>query len=159
METPQPEPIVISPQHPTVRLFIVCADAVLQVPQTDDLQYAFWEIHNPYHTVWMPPGVKKNFVMHKLCVYAQLTDGLGTFNFGLKVEQVDLVNPKRNKVMGLVGPIQVTFDNPWDVIEEVVQFNNIPFPRPGQYLFSLIENGKELPGGSTYLRVMPGENT
>lgn len=112
METPQPEPIVTSPQRPTVRLFIVCADAVLQLPQTEDLQYAFWEIHNPYYTVWMPPGVDRGFNVEKLFAYVQLTDGLGTFTIGLQVEQVDLANPKRNRLMGRSDPTRITFESP-----------------------------------------------
>lgn len=148
----------VAPQRPTVRLFVVCADAVLHQPPSGDLAGGWWVIHNAYHTVWMPPGVKKGFGAERLFVYAQLTDGLGEFALGLTVEEVDLANPRRDRLMGRSDPVSVTFDNPWDVIEETFRLVEIPFPRPGQYCFRLTEGGRVLDGGETHLRVMPGDD-
>ncbi len=144
-------------QLPTVRLFVVCADAVLNAPASSDLLDGYWEIHNPYHTVWMPPGTVKNFGVIELYAYFQLTDGFGSFDFGLTVEEMDLANPKRNRLLGRSPPIPLSFENLWDVVEETVKLIRVPFPRPGQYSFRLMEGGKELPGGSVVLRIMPGD--
>ncbi len=143
--------------RPTVRFFAVCADAVLSVPKSLDLLDGWWELHNVLHTVWMPPGVSKNFGVNELFVYAQLTDGVGEYNLGVTVEEADLVNPKRNRLMGRSDPSTVSFTDTWEVLMETIKLSEVPFPKPGQYLFRLMLDGEELPGGSMYLRVMPGE--
>ncbi len=147
----------MSRQRPIVRFFAVCADATLAIPESGDLQAGWWELHNVLHTVWMPPGIVKGFGQKELFIYAQLTDGLGTFHLGVSVEEVDLANPKRNRLMGRSYPCPMTFTDPWQVVEEVFRLIRVPFPKPGQYRFQLLENGAELEGGTVFLRVMPGE--
>ena len=127
------------------------------VPQSAAQSDGWWELHNVYHSVWMPPGISKGFGVKELWVYAQPTDGHGAVNLGLAVDEVDLANQKRNRRVGLSDPVAVTFQNPWVVHEVVFQMEKVPFPRPGQYQFRLLEGGTELEGGSTFLRVMPGD--
>lgn len=109
------------PQRPTVRLFVLCADALLHVPESLDLLDGYWELHNPFHTVWMPPEITRNFRVKELFAYVQLTDGIGTFNIGLTVTQLDLLNPKRNRLMGRGDPLQVTLNSPWEVAEKTTK--------------------------------------
>jgi hypothetical protein len=143
-------------QRPTVRLFVVCADAVLSGPG-GDLTSGWWEVINPYHTVWMQPGVGRGFQVPRVTLYFQLTDGVGAFTFGVVGEQLDLANPQRDRVIARSKPLTATFDNPWDVIEETVDLVGVGFPRPGQYRFRLLEKGQEIEGGTTFPRVMPGD--
>ncbi len=145
--------------RPMVRFFAVCADAVLSVPKSMDLLDGWWELHNVLHTVWMPPGVTKNFCVKELFVYAQLTDDVGEYNLGVTVEEADLANPKRNRLMGRSEPSMVRFKDTWEVAEVMVTLFRIPFTRPGQYHFKMMEGGEELSGGSCFLCVMKGETT
>ena len=144
---------------PTVRLMIVCADAVLNLPESMDFSLGWWVIHRPFHTVWMPPGISRKFGVNELYVYAQITDGIGEFRLGLTVEEVDLANPKRDRIMGRSEPRTISLENPWDVIEESFKLTKVPFPKPGQYRFQLTESGHRLDGGTAYLRVLAGDSS
>lgn len=143
--------------RPTVRLFAVCADAMLNGPPDGDLTAGWWELVNPYHTVWMPPGVSRGFMAERLYVYAQLTDGLGTFSLGVSVEQLDLASPQRDRLVGRSNPVAIKFEEEWDVHEVLFRLVDVPFPRPGRYRFRLLAGGVELDGASTELRVLSGE--
>lgn len=143
--------------RPTVRFFAVCADAKLNAPESRDLSAGWWELSNVLHTVWMPPGIVKGFGVEELFVYAQLTDGFGEFSLGITVEEVDLADPKRNRLLGRSDPVTLTMTNTWEVVEETFKLVRVPFPRPGQYHFRLMEGGQELEGGSTFLRVLAGD--
>jgi hypothetical protein len=147
------------PQRPTARLFAVCSNALLALAESGDPEASWWEFHNCLHTVWMPAGVRKGFGAEELFVFAHITDCQGTFTFGVVVEEVDLANPKRDRIMGRSEPKAFTLPNPWAVGEAVFTLTRIPFPRPGQYRFRLMEGGRDVEGGVTYLRVMPGADT
>lgn len=121
---------------PIVRLFFPCDAAVL------DLQDMTWSLRNPWHTVWMPPGVTERFVQREVWLYAQLTDGIGTFR--LNVELLD--------EGGIVPQNQLL------VTEAVFHMTNVPFPRPGLFTFKLKANYAELQGGTAELRALPGSN-
>ena len=125
-------------QRPTVRLFVVCADAVLLLSADGEPLGGHWEIANALHTVWMQPGYMSQ-VVPRLSVYAQLTDGHGRFNLGVTVEELDLADPRRDRLVGWSDPHPVELDDPWEVTEEVIELRDIPFPRPGQYRFRLLE--------------------
>jgi hypothetical protein len=147
-----------APHRPTVRLFAVCADAGLDVPESGDLAAGWWELRNCLHTVWMPPGIKKNFGADELYVYVQLTGGAGDFNFGVTVEEVDLLNPRRNRLVGRSDPTRISFENEWEVVEDTFKLVKVAFLRPGQYRFRLLANGEGFENGDCFLRVMPGDD-
>jgi hypothetical protein len=148
-----------APQRPTVRLFVLCAEAALDVPESLDLSDGWWELRNCLHTVWMPTGMKGGFGAEELYVYVQLTGGRGQFNFGIAVEELDLLNPRRDRVVGRSEPISITFENEWEVVEETFRLLKVAFPRPGQYRFSLSADGSVFENGECYLRVKPGDDS
>jgi hypothetical protein len=150
METKDPR------QFPVARLFIVCADAVFQFSTHPDLRGAYWELHNPIHTVWMPEGIRSNFIVRDLHTYIQLTDGLGDFYFGITIEEVDLANPKRDRIVYRSDTIPFSFENPWIVLQKPVKLSQVPFLRPGLFRFRLASEGREVEGGTAFIRVMPG---
>ena len=143
--------------RPVVRIFAVCTDADLATPESGDLASGWWELKNFLHTVWMPPGVVKGFGVEELFVYAQLTDGVGAVSLGITVEEINLTNSNRNRLVGRSNPEVMTFNDTWEVVEVTFKLVRVPFPRPGQYHFRLMENGQQLEGGSAFLRVLPGD--
>jgi len=132
---------------PIVRLFFPCDAAVI------DLADNKWELKNPWHTVAMPPGVTEKFGQKELCLFAQLTDGVGDFNLSVELRNFD-----SGIRLGRSNP------EPWDfaggdqltVHEVVFKMTNVPFPTPGLYAFHLMANHAETEGGVAYLRVFPG---
>jgi hypothetical protein len=66
--------------QPVVRFFFACDSAVC------DLKDFKWAIRNPWHTVKMPRGIQKGHGQQELWLYAQLSDGLGTFDLGIELQ-------------------------------------------------------------------------
>lgn len=132
---------------PTVRLFFPCDEAIL------DLADGKWSLKNPWHTVQMPPGVTEKFGQRELWLYAQLTGGRGEFNLSVELRDIDFdtrigrpSEPERREFTGR----ELT------AVEVVFRMVHVPFPRAGQYAFKLLANHRELVGGVSYLRVLPG---
>src|SRR2546423_427124 len=128
---------------PFVRLFFACDDAVI------DLADMKWGLKNPWHTVWMPPGVTENFGLEELWLYAQLTDGVG--EYGLTVE---VRNYETGERLGRSAPHRHEFVGGEQLLvtEFVFHLTRVPFPTPGLYVFGLMANHAELDGGTSYLR-------
>ncbi len=143
--------------RPIVRFFAVCVDAELNAPPSGDLASGWWELRNVLHTASMPPGVTENFGVEELFVYLQLSGGVGEYTVQIAVVEADLYDPDQSRLVRRSDSITVTFPDTWDVVEETVQLLRVPFPRPGQYQFRLMENGQQLEGGSTFLRVLSGD--
>ncbi len=135
------------PSRPTVRLFFAC-DSLTQDP-TDQK----WVIKNPWHTVAMPQGVTRNFGQRLIQLYAQLTDGVGSYNLGVELRRF-----QSTMVLGRSNPEPRTFDaaNQLAVHEIVFTMTNVPFPVPDLYEFRLMADGNVLDNGLYYLRVLPG---
>ena len=86
-------------------------------------------------------------------LYAQLTDGVGDFNLSVELRNHDTgvqLGRSRPEPWEFVGGDQLT------VHEVVFKMTNVPFPKPGLYVFMLKANHAELEGGAAYLRVLPG---
>src|ERR1035438_7779155 len=114
---------------PKVRMFIPCMNVVL-APGTVRI------IHGPLHTIRMPPGVDKNYMLDEISFFIVLTDGVGTFS--LKVEMRgddDIVLKKTEPVLCLFkGGMQL------DVMEIAVTMKQVPIVRAGLYEFKLVAN-------------------
>lgn len=132
---------------PIVRLFFACDAAVI------DLADERWMLKNPWHTVWMPSGVRGGFGPRVIWLYAQLTDGLGDSNL-----TVELRNYDTGERLGRGEPERWDFDGEdrLTVHEVVFKMTNVPFPVPGLYVFQLMANLAVMADGTVYLRVLPG---
>jgi hypothetical protein len=131
---------------PVVRLFFPCDEARLD--STDQK----WWLKNPWHTVQMPPGISENFAQEEIWLYAQLTGGVGTFRFSVRLQEETghvIFKSKPSDERELSGGNQV--------FEEVFHLTRVPFDTPGLYEFKLLGNHAELEGGIAELRVFPGE--
>jgi hypothetical protein len=135
---------------PVVRMLVACQDVVV------DLADGSWVIRRPYHTVWMPPGVTKNFGQRELWVYAQLSDGLGEFSLGVEFVPFDPSRPSP-LVLGRSEPERRHFVDRLEVHEVAFRLRNVAIPKPGQYEFRLLAGGKVLENGTAYLDVLAGE--
>lgn len=101
----------------------------------------------------MPAGKSERHIEASLYLYAQLTEGVGEFNFSVQMRVFEANITLGNK--GPVSKLQFSEDR-LEVLEEVFHLTNVPFPRPDLYEFKLIANHAELEGGSCFLRVLAG---
>ena len=129
---------------PIVRLFFACDEAVL------DMEDEKWTLKNPWHTVAMPQGVAEDFCQEEIWFYAQLTEGVGTFNLSVELRDEAGLRVGRSK------PSIREFPGGMVMVEEVFQLTKMEFARPGLYEFVLLANHAELEGGRSYVRVLPG---
>jgi hypothetical protein len=130
---------------PIVRLFFPCEDATL------DLEDESWTLKNPLHTISLPPGATG---VKELWLYAQLTEGVGTFNLSVEMRTEEGIRIGKGS-----PPSSRSFPGGVAVVEEVFHLVNVPFARPGLYEFVLLANHAELEGGKSYLRVELLEST
>lgn len=121
-------------QIPYLLQFLPCESAVL------DLAVNAWVLTRPLHTVTLPPGTGFPFRLDDVWLYAQLTDAIGTYNLSVQLRM-----PQTQVILGRTVPTPRKFPaNRMDVVEEVFQLTNVPFPRPGLYEFCLLANQAEL---------------
>jgi hypothetical protein len=127
---------------PKVRLFVPCLSIVLEhgKPRT---------ITDPLHTIRMAPGENR----YDLWCYAQLTDGVGQFRLAVAVYNEEGI------IVGKSTPQMYDFLTGSQLIvrESKILLQNVPFARPGIYVFALLANHAHLEeGGTALLRVLPG---
>jgi hypothetical protein len=115
---------------PLGKVVYVCDD-VLQDPVSGKLH-----VLGAFTSVRPPDGVTYPFRLRRLCVFAQLTGGLGRSAIEAKV--VDATTG--NEVFG--SPThQVTFPGGTAVVTVLFRLLRCPFPRPGTYLVQLFCQG------------------
>jgi len=130
---------------PKVRMFIPCMGVNLEpgIVRT---------IYGPLHTIRMPPGVDKNYLLDEIFFYIVLTDGVGTFRLRVEMRGADdIVLKKTEPVLCLFkGGTQL------DAMEIAVTMKLVPIVRAGLYEFTLVANHASLhEGGVAVLRVLP----
>ena len=86
---------------PIVRLMLPCDLAVL------DLEDLTWELKNPWYEIAIPAGAKFPIRHDNFWVYAQLTDGLGSFDVRMEMRQ--LMDDGGRRTIGTGGPTRMEF--------------------------------------------------
>src|SRR5438552_3962831 len=104
---------------PKVRMFIPCLGVNLEpgIVRT---------IYGPLHTIRMPPGVDKNYLLDEIGFYVVLTDGVGTFRLRVEMRGDDEIVLKRTKPVLCVfkGGTQL------DATEIAITMKLVPILRP-----------------------------
>ena len=138
---------------PTVRLIFPCDDAQID-PQTQK-----WVIRHPWSTVFLPAGARFPFRLVEMKVYAQLTDGIGSFR--LSVEMVQVRDDGSRRFIGAGAATQMSFpgNQRFLALDGVFHMKRVPFREAGLYEFRMIaETGADefqpLPGQTALLRVL-----
>jgi hypothetical protein len=129
---------------PFVRLIIPVWSAVI------DLRDEAWVLRDPLVTASPPPGTNFPFQMDELCVFAQLTGGLGQWELGVEVrERFD------NGTYRTVGTGRTTMHDfsqgpRLNVVSTAFPFRQIPFREEGLYEFRVIAQTNEDGESPTY---------
>jgi hypothetical protein len=108
-------------------------------------------IYGPLHTIRMPPGVDKNYLVDEIYFYVALTDGVGTFRLSVEMRgDDDIVLRKTEPVLCLFkGGTQL------GAMEIAITMKMVPILRAGLYEFRLVANHALLhEGGIAVLRVL-----
>ena len=133
---------------PLVRLMFLCDTAVI------DLADMSWELKNPWLDLTLPTGVRFPFRHDKICVYAQLTGGLGSFDVHVEMRQL-MDNGRRTIGAGTSMRIEFPTNQRLFVSEVVFEINRVPFREAGLYEFYVAsDEGEELEGPSSVIRVL-----
>lgn len=83
-------------------------------------------------SIWAPsfPAVHA-----KLAIYAEITNGHGTYEWGVKLVYAN----DDEELFSASAP--VVFSDPRMVVNLAFTLNNVIFPRPGEYRFQLLSDG------------------
>lgn len=134
---------------PIVRLMFPCDEAVI------DLAEMTWELKNPWFEIAIPSGAKFPFRHNNSWVYAQLTDGLGSF--GVRVEMRQLMDDGGRRTIGTSGPTRMEFraDRRLFALATAFELKSVPFREAGLYEFYLIaDEGDQMEGQTAVIRVL-----
>ena len=144
--------------RPSLALFFACEEVSLNVTEADgDLQFGWWEIRQPLYHVFTGTGIAKGFKLEELKLYFHLTDGMGEYRLLVEMRQLDLSQPKSDRLLLWSDYHILSCRHPLSVIEDVIILPQVPFPTPGLYQFQMKESGQVLPGGECHLRVFAGD--
>jgi hypothetical protein len=130
---------------PTVPLLFPCEEA-----HHEDEQVV---VLNPWAAVALPDGTSFPIDIEELWVFAQLTDGVGTFR--LTVEMRQRLDDGTERRVG---------ESPWTslrfpgggqlgVHDAIFRLTDVPFDEPSLYEFRVLADGEELEGHLPTLRV------
>ena len=134
---------------PAVKLIFPCDAAVINLA---DLK---WELKNPWAVVRLPQGAKFPFRVVDLWVYAQLTDGVGSFD--LRVEMRQRRDDGTQRTVGASVPTRIDFPGGHQLraFDTAFQLKKVPFREAGLYEFYVTADGHgELQGRTAELRVL-----
>jgi hypothetical protein len=133
---------------PGVRLIFPCREAVY------DLASDWWELSSPWLVVLYPPGVHGNFEVSQFWVYAQMGDGVGTFDLHIEMRFLPENGPP--DVIGRSIPTRLEFPGGQQLLlfDTAFDMRNMPFDEPGDYEFAVMANYVRLPGLTSKLRVL-----
>jgi hypothetical protein len=131
---------------PSVRLLLPCDTANF------DLSDEKWVLKNPWGTVFLPPGAKFPFRVAEMCVYAQFTGGLGTFD--LAVELLRLSDEDSKRLVGTGAATRIEFPGGEPLLTRDLAFplQRIPLREAGLYEFRAVsvgDAGSEVLAGRT----------
>lgn len=129
-------------QKPIVRYFIVC-DRVEQSP--DGRQVS---LINLISTIRALPNAPYPRIHPGLWLFAQMTDGLGPFDFSIQ-----LVNLDDDRSIFVLPPVKLDLgQNPLAVRGWAKRLLNVLFEKPGMYEFRLLCDGDVIASAPIRLR-------
>jgi hypothetical protein len=110
-------------------------------------------ILNPWASVALPDGVSFPIDLEELWIFAQLTDGVGTFK--VSVEMRRRFDDGTVQAVGDSPLITLSFPGGGQlgVQDAIFRMTNVPFDDPGLYEFILMADGEELDCQVPVLRV------
>jgi hypothetical protein len=138
---------------PIGRLMFLCDSAVI------DLGDLTWELKNPWLEITLPPGVRFPFRHESVWVYAQLTDGLGSFD--VRVEMRQLMDNGGRRTIGAGTSTRMVFhaDRRLFALATAFEIVRVPFRESGLYEFFLtVDEGEQLEGQTAVIRVFSAED-
>jgi hypothetical protein len=109
---------------------------------------------NPLAAVALPPGASFPFNVDELWVYAQLTDGVGTFQVAVEMRQ--RLDDGTERVVGRTTPVTIPFPGGGQlgVIDAAFCLTDVPIDEPGLYEFRVLADDDELEGHTPTLRML-----
>ena len=137
---------------PNLVLFFACEDAAVNIDETvGDLQYGWWELKKPLYHVYNPVGSKQT--IPELCLYYQLSGGVGEYKLTAEFRRLNLAEPKKTLLLMRSDFVSVFCNNTFAVVEDAIVMREFEYPTPGHYQFTIRCDGIVLDGGTWYLRV------
>ena len=120
---------------PRLRLALLCSHVDF------DANGLPFSLHEPIHTLQIPPGTTGRYRPPPLALYTQIEDAVGTFSFSVEVwdEQGFVINPNPPRLTG-VFPGTAYRALPFEQVYEV----DVEFPGPGVYFVHLMCNHRSL---------------
>jgi hypothetical protein len=115
---------------PIVRLFFPCAHI------DENGGEGSITLVDPIDSIFLPPGVQKNFVLGPIFFYVQGKEGLGTFYFRIEIKG------ERGRRLARTKPKQVTFSRQnHNAAEELIfKIRDLRLESPGIVQFELFAN-------------------
>jgi hypothetical protein len=112
-----------------------------------------YTLHHPWQsTVQMPAGVTEDFILVELCVFAQVLDGVGEFQFSIEVRnEAGLRVARSQRVTHEFG-----INERLTATQFAFRLQKVAFAKPGVYRIHLLAGEAELENGFKDLRVLPG---
>lgn len=131
---------------PTVHLLVPCESAH---HESEEVILA-----NPWATIILPEGASFPFDLDDLCVFAQLTDGVGSLE--LSVEMCQHYDDGTVRIVGTGSWMPVTFSGGTQlgVYDAVFHLSNVPFDEAGLYEFRIVADDVVLDGHRAILRIL-----
>ena len=137
---------------PMVRLVFPCDSAMI------DFEDLTWELKNPWLEISLPPGVRFPFRHDNLWVYAQLSDGLGSFDVRVELRQLMDNGGRRTIGAGPSTRMEFRADRRLYTLTTAFEFKMVPFREAGLYEFYLmVGDGEFLEGETAVIRVFSEE--
>lgn len=120
---------------PRLRLALLCSHVDF------DANGLPFSLHEPIHTLQIPPGTTGRYHPPPLALYCQLEDAVGTFPFSVEVrdEQGFAINPNAPRVV-VAFPGTAYRAVPLEQVLEV----DITFPGPGVFFVHLVCNHRSM---------------
>ena len=108
---------------------------------------------NPWAAVTLPEGVSFPIDLEELWVFAQLTDGVGTFQLSIEMRQ--RLDDGTERPVGESSWTTLAFPGGGQlgVHDAIFRMTDVPFDEPGLYEFRVLADGEELDGPVSVLRV------
>jgi hypothetical protein len=146
-----PEVVMADRVMPTVPLLIPCQEG-----HEEDGQVI---LLNPWAAVALPEGAGFPFDLDELWVFAQLTDGVGSFHLWIELRQRYDDGTERSVGVSEWLALEFPGGTQLGVHDALFRMTNVPFDEPGLYEFRLVADGEELSGHVPTLRILDWKTT
>lgn len=134
---------------PIVRLLVPCQEA------HHDADSGEVVILNPWAVMGPPDGTGFPFDADEIWVYAQVTDGVGTFGLAVEVRQV-YDDDRPDRAVGRGGAVTLAFPggSQLAVYDVAFRITAVPFDEPGLYEFRVLAGDEALEGHTVTIRML-----